>query len=39
VPKSPFADREARVRERPDVAAALTAAIGDPARVHLQVEP
>ena len=38
-PKSPFADRDARVRKRADVAAALQAAIGGPARVHLQVEP
>ena len=37
-PKSPFADREKRVRKRPDVVAALRA-VGGPVRIHLQVEP
>jgi len=38
-PKSPFADREERVRKRADVDAALRAAVGGPVRVRLQVEP
>lgn len=38
VPVPPFADRDARVRKRPEVVAAIRAA-GGPIRVHLQPDP